>query len=319
MAIKRIKFYNMESKSAYVGLANLNFYDINDNRIQIGITLSTLLTNSTMDSTKKVYTCATTNYGQVTVNVTCNYSTSSTENYLKYSAIGPFCDDADTESAASAYNARRVFLSNIQKSNVYYEVIFEKPIDFAYMSWTSWGYTSSSSYVNITSPYAVEIEDESGAIAYQKTDINPSKCIFAKSYAYLDTEEKSYITNNPQRIFTTSTSRIDSINLINGIRVKHYEPENTKIRYALSFGGSAYRVYNKATETWDNLTDNSAQTVIDNGMSKADIEDVLSVDFYKTNGHVKGQPIDVLVSMITSDSKVTPRIIQFKVLGYKEQ
>lgn len=317
MAIKRIKFYNMESKSAYVGFANLNFYDKNNDRIQIGITLSEIMSNSTENATKTTYTCTTKNYGQITVNLACNYTASDSQAYYFYSAISPFCDNAGATSTSPSYDSRRLFLTSVQKSGVYYEMIFEKPIDFAYMSWTSYGYSGSGT-ANITSPYAVEIEDESGTIVYQKTDINPSKCIYAESYAYLDVEEKSYIINSPQRVFTTSTSKISSIDLINGIRVKHYEPKNTKIRYALSFGGSAYRVYNKTTEMWDDLTDNSAQTVIDNGMSKTDIEDILSVDFYKTNGHTKGQSIDVLVSMITSNSKVTPRIIQFKVLGYKE-
>ena len=317
MAVKRIKFYNLTTTSSYVGFGNLDFFDKEENRIILGVTISEAAANTVVAVGKTNFTVPTKNYGNITVNVGSVENGTDTARICRAAYV--FCDDADTVTANSNESVRRAAVTcSTMKSGNFYEIIFEIPIEFAYMNWTTWIYTSSSTYVNLTSPYAIEIEDEFGTIIYDKRDLNPTKVIFAKSYLYLDVEEKSYITNSPQRVITTANSRISSIDLINAIKVDQTEPSNTQIRYALSFGGRNYVKFDKSTKQWINLTNIDGNTILSEGMSKSDLEDLLSVDFYKANGHQKGESIDVALAMMTTNEKITPKVTQFKILGYNE-
>ena len=319
MAVKRIKFYNLTTTSQYLGFGNLDFFDKNENRIILGITISEAAANTIVAAGKTNFTVPTKNYGNITVNVGSVETGGMTDTIRIGRAAYAFCDDADTVTANSSESVRRNALTcSTMRSGNFYEIIFETPIEFAYMNWTTWIYTNSSTYVNLTSPYAIEIEDEFGTIIYDKRDLNPTKAIFAKSYLYLDVEEKSYITNSPQRVITTANSRVSSIDLINAIKVDQTEPSNTQIRYALSFGGRNYVKFDKTTKQWVNLANIEGSTILSDGMSKAELEDLLSVDFYKTNGHQKGESIDVALAMMTTNEKITPKVTRFKILGYNE-
>lgn len=319
MAVKRIKFYNLTTTSQFIGFGNLDFFDKEENRIILGVTISEAAANTVVDVGKTNFTVPTKNYGNITVNVGSVETPGTADTARICRAANVFCDDADTITVnPNELVIRSALNCNAMRSGNFYEIIFETPIEFAYMNWTTWIYTNSSTYINLTSPYAIEIEDEFGTIIYDKRDLNPTKAIFAKSYLYLDVEEKSYITNSPQRVITTANSRVSSIDLINAIKVDQTEPSNTQIRYALSFGGRNYVKFDKTTKQWVNLANIEGSTILSDGMSKVELEDLLSVDFYKTNGHQKGESIDVALAMMTTNEKITPKVTQFKILGYNE-
>lgn len=309
MAIKRLKFYNLNlSSSNSVGLANLNFYNKDDNRVLLNISEDIDLINMTHNSD---YT-----YFELPGKFTC------TLNYPAWRVSDPLFLIQDTPTidpniSSSTESGRRILISakgGSSSPNFSIEYVFTDPIEAAYFCWS----TYFAKAARIDSPYSLEVKDENDEIVFAKDNINPSKAPNDLSYCYLETEEKKYITGSPQKVITTATSNISNISLINAIRIKQNEPVNTKIRYLLSFGGREYVKFDSVNKKWVNTQITSAQDIIDKGSTKEELEDLLSIDFYETNGHNKDESIDVACAMISNDETKTPKIQQFRILGYIE-
>lgn len=162
-------------------------------------------------------------------------------------------------------------------------------------------------------PTKVSIYDENDLMIYEGTNLE--KMVYnSATYATLfyNTKEletmKVYPTNVVGTIESKDTTQITNIYKIESITTTQVQPENTDIRYLLSFDGrNTYKTYRDGL--W--VTIDTANNM-NEGLTKEELESLTSDDFAK--GITDNKTLDILVGMTTDNENVSPSISAVKVL-----
>ena len=109
-----------------------------------------------------------------------------------------------------------------------------------------------------------------------------------------------YETNTESEIVTNLNSQLKNINTIDKIIVDSLEEPNTKIRHAFSFDNRSTWLIYKDGE-WKNI---NKDNILDNGMSKNEINNLVSDDFTKLN--LNNSTLDVCSKLITYNDMFSP-------------
>ena len=173
-------------------------------------------------------------------------------------------------------------------------------------------YAANSTFCNNVK---INIYDENDRIIY--TDDSP-KLVSGTSYANLYLYKtpglevmKVYPINTIGTIETNSNSQISNIYQIEGIVVDQNTPEDTDIKYVLSFDGrNTYKTYKDGS--WIDVDISDTTNIINQGLSKSEIEAITVTEF--DNALTANKTLDILSAMVTQNEYVTPSISKIKVL-----
>ena len=161
-------------------------------------------------------------------------------------------------------------------------------------------------------PNVLEIYDENDVLIYcnkeLKLEKHPSTSgIQSTNYFYATPElelMKTYPINKLGTLETNDISHISNAYSIDQILPEYSEPEDTKIRFALSFDNrNTYKVCNHGS--WSEI---DKDKIIEQGMTGTELGGLISKDY--ALALTENKTVDILVGMITENQNSTPNIIK---------
>lgn len=174
-------------------------------------------------------------------------------------------------------------------------------------------YTNGVTFTKITA------YDEYDNLIYKRDDC--SDMIVGNADDYQSALEANYFLEIPElqvmkaypigvvgTIETNDSSRISNIYQIDAITVTQTEPDETNVRYLLSFDGrNTYKTYKDGL--WS-IVDTSS--IIEQGMSKDELEALSTTEFNTVL--TENRTMDILIGMTTQSEIVSPTVSSVKVL-----
>lgn len=140
---------------------------------------------------------------------------------------------------------------------------------------------------------------------YPSSNLTNDSTIKATNYFFATPELeliKSYPINTLGTLETNDISRISNVYSVDQILPEYAEPENTKIRFALSFDGrNTYKVCNHGS--W---TEIDKDKIIEDGMTGTELGGLISSNYVLAL--TESKTVDMLVGMITENPNSTPNI-----------
>ena len=125
---------------------------------------------------------------------------------------------------------------------------------------------------------------------------------------------KVYPINTIGTIETNDNTQITSIYQIEGITTEQNTPENTNIRYLLSFDGrNTYKTYKD--NSWVDVDISTKSNIMTQGLTKEEIESLTVTEF--NEAMTENKTLDIIGGMTTQDEYSSPSISQVKVLYLK--
>lgn len=165
-------------------------------------------------------------------------------------------------------------------------------------------------------PKSVSIYDENDALLFKGSGFT-KMVMNGASYAthfYKTTElevMRVYPTDVIGTIETNDNSHISNIYQIENINLSDITPDNTNIKYLLSFDGrNTYKTYKN--NTWSTVDVSVNTNIMNDGMTKTEVESLTSNEF--NIALTDNKTLDVLIGMNTQNEYSTPSISEIKVL-----
>lgn len=165
-------------------------------------------------------------------------------------------------------------------------------------------------------PKKVSIYDENGVLLHEGSElkgIGVSSASYATEfYATPELElMKVYPTNVIGTIETNDNSQVSNIYQIENIVTTQVVPENTDIKYLLSFDGrNTYKTYKNGS--WVDVDISIKSNIMNQGMTKDEIEALTKNEFAMVI--TDNKTMDTLIGMTTGSEYSTPFISEVKVV-----
>lgn len=167
-----------------------------------------------------------------------------------------------------------------------------------------------------TLPTKISIYDENDVLLHEGTEFEKMPASGSQNatqfYATPDLELiKVYPTDVIGTIETNDNTQISNIHEIENIIISQSTPENTDIKYLLSFDGrNTYKTYKDSS--WSDVDISNKENIMSFGLSKDELESLTENDFSAAINDNK--TMDMLIGMSTQNESVSPSISEVKVL-----
>ena len=169
-------------------------------------------------------------------------------------------------------------------------------------------------YFGVCYPDTIDFYDENDVLIWHKeglvfkypsSNASHMNVIKASNYFFATPElelMKTYPINKLGTLETNDISHVSNIYSIDQILPEYTEPEDTKIRFALSFDGrNTYKVCNHGS--WSEI---DKDKIIEDGMTGTELGGLISSNYVLAL--TESKTVDILVGMITENPNSTPNI-----------
>lgn len=173
-----------------------------------------------------------------------------------------------------------------------------------------------SALSNFTDYVQIRVYDENDTLIYEdltpELTANTSPSQELRLYETVGLEVmKVYPTNTVGTIETNDNTQISNIYQIESIVPTQTVPDNTDIRYLLSFDGrNTYKTYKDGS--WDDVDITDTSNIMSLGLTKDEIEKLSTKEL--NLALTENRTLDILIGMVTQDEYNSPSISEVKVL-----